>query len=766
MPQQIQKPPGSSDYLYAEYNFAYPARGTLLSADFTGIITVSAIDGDNDAVSTGNDRWAIIANGGAAIIPGWIAALDAPARAKIDYRQSDGNGSSDANPASLSNDGAQNPSSDQAGPALSTLAAMMSAPAPGPRDGPVMTLSLPFMGFNYVDFYNGEYSAANLASLMQVAMTGASSVAETPDWGIDVAQSSIYAGGATTDTFANQEAAMAAATQNGMTSFVRPLIDYLYNQVSANGPIFGSPGNYYVPPGAFAPANLPTGEPDANGGTIPTTHNGQVPAGDGTTSYRGDLNPADINVPVFFGSSTTPGSYDYMIVQEAIAAEQSGAKLFAVGVELDSLADNPAYTGYWDQLIADVRSAAPDLQLTYSANWSTSSEVTFWNQLDYVGVDEYLPLSNVVPNAANTNNPSLQSLIDGWTQLSNVQIAYSGGETVSEALGGQTAIDYFDTLAQQSISGKVIFTELGYPNDTSAATDPTGGSETGNPDPSLQAELYQAFFDAWGDAQATANSDGGSVDGIPFALDGFYIWDWTPDGSNDGWTVSANPAALQVVEEGMGNPCYCRGTLILTPAGEVAVEALAIGDEILTVSGMARPIKWIGRRDYGSRFALGRSQIQPVCVMAGALADGVPRRDLWVSPNHALYLEGALIEAADLVNGVSIVQPGNRDLIEYFHIELESHDVIAAEGAPAETYIDGGNRGLFHNAHEYCVLYPEEPHAEPCYCAPRLCEGELVERARAAITRRTWRGSASDPTKPIGSARLKNLPYPRHSWAS
>ena len=140
----------------------------------------------------------------------------------------------------------------------------------------------------------------------QVASTGAHSVAETPDYGIDVAESSIYSGGGTTDTLANQQAAIAAATQNGMTSFVRPLIDYLYNQQSVHGPIFGSAGDYYIT-NNFSANDLPTGEPDANGGTIPNTTNGN-PAGHGTSNYRGFLNPADLNVTTFFGSPTTPAA--------------------------------------------------------------------------------------------------------------------------------------------------------------------------------------------------------------------------------------------------------------------------------------------------------------------------------------------------------------------------------------------------------------------------------------------------------------------------
>ena len=84
-------------------------------------------------------------------------------------------------------------------------------------------------------------------------------------------------------------------------------------------------------------------------------------------------------------------------------------------------------------------------------------------------------------------------------------------------------------------------------------------------------------------------------------------------------------------------PCYCPGTLIATEHGDVPVEDLAIGDKVMTKSGDARPIKWIGRRSYGGRFVMGRKDILPVCIKAGALDDNVPRRDLWISPHHAMY---------------------------------------------------------------------------------------------------------------------------------
>ena len=79
-------------------------------------------------------------------------------------------------------------------------------------------------------------------------------------------------------------------------------------------------------------------------------------------------------------------------------------------------------------------------------------------------------------------------------------------------------------------------------------------------------------------------------------------------------------------------------------------------------------------------------------------------RDLWISPHHAMYLEGVLIEARDLVNDVSVVQAERVEEVEYFHIELDSHDVIVAEGSLSETFVDDRSRGMFHNAHEYDAL--------------------------------------------------------------
>jgi len=184
--------------------------------------------------------------------------------------------------------------------------------------------------------------------------------------------------------------------------------------------------------------------------------------------------------------------------------------------------------------------------------------------------------------------------------------------------------------------------------------------------------------------------------------------------------------------------CYGLGTLIETAAGDVTVESLAIGDLVRTMSGTLRPIKWIGTRSYAGRFITMNRDVLPVVFKAGSLGENsvgeaMPRRDLLISPHHAMYIDGLLIEAKDLINGVSIVQASSVERVDYFHIELESHDVIVAEGAFSETFIDDDSRAMFHNAMEYRALYPGEAPTEPLYCAPRVDEGEALEAIRAKL---------------------------------
>ena len=138
-------------------------------------------------------------------------------------------------------------------------------------------------------------------------------------------------------------------------------------------------------------------------------------------------------------------------------------------------------------------------------------------------------------------------------------------------------------------------------------------------------------------------------------------------------------------------PCYVTGTRIATPRGKVPIEHLAIGDTVNTLSG-AKSIRWIGRCSYGAGVLGADRDLLPVRIDAHAIEAGVQRRDLGVSPEHAMYLDGLLIPARALVNGTSIVQEEAVNAISYWHLEFDGHAVIHAEGAPAESYADDHSR--------------------------------------------------------------------------
>jgi len=166
--------------------------------------------------------------------------------------------------------------------------------------------------------------------------------------------------------------------------------------------------------------------------------------------------------------------------------------------------------------------------------------------------------------------------------------------------------------------------------------------------------------------------------------------------------------------------CFLAGTLIATPTGEVCVQDLAVGDVVRTIDDRLQKIVWIGEgRVCATRGR--RNAATPVVVRKGALADNVPYRDLRVTKGHALYIGGMLIPVEFLVNHRSILWDDHAQEVVLYHIELETHDVLLANGAPAESYRDDGNRWLFQNANSGWNLPPQAP------CAPVLTGGPMVD---------------------------------------
>jgi hypothetical protein len=181
--------------------------------------------------------------------------------------------------------------------------------------------------------------------------------------------------------------------------------------------------------------------------------------------------------------------------------------------------------------------------------------------------------------------------------------------------------------------------------------------------------------------------------------------------------------------------CYAVGTRIATPSGELAVEDLQIGDLIRTAAGAAKPVKWLGRRSYSADAVAAARQLVPVLIRKDALGSGLPARDLMVSPMHALHIDDSFIPASALVNGVSILRRETAGAAEYIHVELHDHDVILAEGVPAETFVDDDSRTNFDNASEYYDLYGFAA-SRRGYSVPRLEEGYRLEAIRRRIAAR------------------------------
>jgi Ca2+-binding RTX toxin-like protein len=148
--------------------------------------------------------------------------------------------------------------------------------------------------------------------------------------------------------------------------------------------------------------------------------------------------------------------------------------------------------------------------------------------------------------------------------------------------------------------------------------------------------------------------------------------------------------------------CFAEGTRIVTPNGEDAVENLRAGDMVLAMRGGQagfEPLRWVGFMDVAvPRNAAMAAKTAPILIKAGAIAPGMPARDLRVSPDHAMEVDGHLIPAKQLVNGSSIIQEIWCKRVRYFHLELEAHGLLLSEGTWSESYLDDDNRHAFNNA--------------------------------------------------------------------
>jgi Hint domain len=198
--------------------------------------------------------------------------------------------------------------------------------------------------------------------------------------------------------------------------------------------------------------------------------------------------------------------------------------------------------------------------------------------------------------------------------------------------------------------------------------------------------------------------------------------------------------------------CYARGTMIQTPAGEVAVETMRPGQQVITlIDGVVVPqaVKWVGHRRIDLTRHPRPETVAPIRVERDAFVDNVPHRDLLLSPDHAVFIDGMLICVRQLVNGSTIRRETGWSAVDYCHLELDQHAVVLAEGFTVESYLDTGNRAFFANSGAPLVLHPDLPNENRVptraadSCAPFVSDDASV--------RPVWQGVA-DRAAAIGRA--------------
>ncbi|BAH98641.1 Hint domain-containing protein [Acetobacter pasteurianus] len=146
-------------------------------------------------------------------------------------------------------------------------------------------------------------------------------------------------------------------------------------------------------------------------------------------------------------------------------------------------------------------------------------------------------------------------------------------------------------------------------------------------------------------------------------------------------------------------PCFLAGTEISVNGATRKVEDLAVGDRIdVLVNGKTeqKTVTWVGKStSVAAPFLPLDMAGYPVRIVKDALAEGVPFKDMLITPEHCLYLNGCFVPARMLVNGQSIFYDQSFTSYDYYHVETEDHAIITADGVLTESYLDTGNRRSF-----------------------------------------------------------------------
>ncbi len=287
----------------------------------------------------------------------------------------------------------------------------------------------------------------------------------------------------------------------------------------------------------------------------------------------------------------------------------------------------------------------------------------------------------------------------GLTLGETIHATISGGGDYIAVSGGLNFLAGHDTVTFSGTGGTLT---IGTPGQYEATT------ETGT-----VAGLTSAADVIDDQSLRFAGITGYSVSGTPSGSETVTVNDssgtFTFKTDNAGlatgaYSSGAGPLSFAADKTGgttIHNVCFLRGTRIATRHGEIEVETLQPGDMVATRENGAtvfQPVTWVGHRSVDVSRMRGEADAHPVRIRAGAFAKNVPHRDLLITPEHCVFVDGRLIPVRMLVNGGSIVSETSISQYEFFHVELHRHSILIADGLETESYLDTGNRARFDNA--------------------------------------------------------------------
>jgi collagen type I alpha len=321
----------------------------------------------------------------------------------------------------------------------------------------------------------------------------------------------------------------------------------------------------------------------------------------------------------------------------------------------------------------------------------------------------------------------------------------AAGSTLSTDNGGHIIVDGAGNIVASGVisgntGGNAVFgsTTIASPGSVANAymwtmNDQTGSTEFAGSFTSSAAGGYPV------DGALAINNTTGSD--FYIALNTGGLIDINPTSATNNVSASANGGLIEVSLTDQGQAgCFAAGTRIATPYGEVAVEDLREGDLVLShLSGQAVPVQWIGHRFVDCSKHPRTDLVWPVRVRAGAFGASTPHSDVFLSPDHAVFVDGVLVPVHLLINTRSIEQVPAAS-VTYYHIALPEHGVVLAHGLPAESYLDIGDRREFDNGGGVTALFANfssetTPRAwEVRGCARLVVTGPELSAIRAGLS--------------------------------